>query len=82
MERSKEYYLRLKEEEFDSLDLQEQLYLNGLGLEVRQKPIEIDEQDEHYKKLRKQRIDTFNAEQEYLFKKRNKMFGNGSANFD
>lgn len=76
---SKEYYLILKEEEFNSLDLEEQLYLNGLGLEVRQKSIEIDETDEHYKKLRKQRIDTFNSEQEYLFKKRNKMFGNGKS---
>ena len=73
MERSKEYYLRLKEEEFDMLNIEAQCYLNRLGLEIRQKSTEIDELDEHYKKLRKRRIDAFNEEQEYLFKKRNKM---------
>lgn len=82
MIRSKEYYLKLQEEQYDKLDLEEKCYLNGLGLQVRQKSIELDETDEHYKKLRKQRIDTYNAEQEYLFKKRNKMFGNGSTSFD
>lgn len=75
MGQSKEYYLRLKEEEFDRLNIEAQCYLNGLGLETRQKPIETDEEDEHYKKLRKRRIDSFNEEQEYLFKKRNGMHG-------
>lgn len=79
---NKEYYLKLQEEQYDKLDLEEKSYLNGLGLQVRQKSIELDETDEHYKKLRKQRIDNYNAEQEYLFKKRNKMFGNGSTSFD
>lgn len=75
MERSKEYYLRLQEEKYSSLSFDEQCYLNGLGLEVRQKPIEIDETDEHYKKLKKERLKAWNEEQDYLFKKRNKMHG-------
>lgn len=70
---SKEYALRLKEEEFLSLEQEEQNFLIHIGLEVRQKPIEIDETDEHYKKIRKERIKAWNEEQEYLFKKRNKM---------
>lgn len=72
---SKEYYLKLQEEKYSSLSFNEQCYLNGLGLEVRQKPIEIDETDEHYKKLKKERLKAWNEEQEYLFKKRNNMHG-------
>lgn len=75
MERSKEYYLRLQEEEFDRLNIEAQCYLNGLGLQVRQKETEIDKNDNHYNELKKARIKAFNDEQEYLFKKRNNMHG-------
>ncbi|MEG1198365.1 MAG: hypothetical protein RSD53_03150 [Algoriella sp.] len=72
---SKEYYLKLQEEEFDRLNIDAQCYLNALGLQVRQKETEIDKEDNHYKELKKARIKAFNDEQEYLFKKRNKMHG-------
>jgi hypothetical protein len=44
-------------------------------MEVRQKETEHEENDERYKKLKKARINAWNDEQEYLFKKRNKMLG-------
>lgn len=72
---SKEYYLKLQEEEFDRLNIDTQCYLNGLGLQVRQKETDLDNDDNHYKELKKARIKAFNEEQEYLFKKRNKMNG-------
>lgn len=75
MSRNKEYYLKLQEEEFDRLNIDAQCYLNGLGLQVRQKETEIDKEDNHYKELKKARIKAFNDEQEYLFKKRNNMHG-------
>ena len=70
---SSEYYLKIQEEEFNSLPFEEQRFLIHLGAEVRQKPTKEDEGDETYKKLRKARIDSWNKEQEYLFKKRNKI---------
>lgn len=75
MSANKEYYLKLQEEEFDRLNLDTQCYLNGLGLQVRQKETDFDKDDIHYKELKKARIKAFNEEQEYLFKKRNKMHG-------
>ena len=75
MSKSKEYYLKLQEEEFDRLNIDAQCYLNGLGLQVRQKETEIEKDDNHYKALKKARIKAFNDEQEYLFKKRNNMHG-------
>ena len=75
MSKSKEYYLKLQEEEFDRLNIDAQCYLNGLGLQVRQKETDIDKDDNHYRSLKKARIKAFNEEQEYLFKKRNKMHG-------
>lgn len=75
MSKSKEYYLKLQEEEFESLPFEEQSYLNRIGMEVRQKETEHEELDEHYQKLKKVRVKSWNDEQEYLFKKRNKMQG-------
>jgi len=72
MNRSKEYFLKLSEETYSKLGNDEKNYLNYLGMEVRQLPTEIDLEDENYKKIRKHRIDAWNQEQEYLFKKRNK----------
>jgi hypothetical protein len=72
MESSKEYFLKLSEQIYNDLPNNEKLYLNNLGLEVRQLPtIEDLQNDENYKKVRKHRIDAWNDEQEYLFKKRN-----------
>ena len=72
MNRSKEYFLKLQEETYNELPENEKLYLNRLGLEVRQLPTDEDLQDENYKKIRNQRIQYWNEEQKYLFSKRNK----------
>jgi len=72
MNGSKEYFLKLSEETYSKLGNDEKNYLNYLGMEVRQLPTENDLEDENYKKIRKHRIDAWNQEQEYLFKKRNK----------
>lgn len=68
---TKEYYLKLSEQTYNELGNDEKMYLNQLGLECRQLPTEKDLEDENYKKIRKHRIDAWNQEQEYLFKKRN-----------
>ena len=69
---TKEYYLKLSEEHYDKLGNDEKLYLNEIGLKVKQLPTEEDLKDENYKKIRNERIKYYEAEQEYLFKKRNK----------
>ena len=70
MERSKEYFLKLSEEIYTELPEMEKLYLNSLGMEVRQLPTNDDLNDENYKKIKKNRIDAWNEEQKYLFEKR------------
>jgi len=70
MNGSKEYFLKLQEEAYENLGNDEKMYLNHLGLEVRQLPTDEDLQDENYKKIRNQRISYWNEEQKYLFQKR------------
>ena len=70
MQGSKEYYLKLSEEVYNNLCNDEKLYLNHLGLEVRQKPTDEDLEDENYKSIRNERIKYWNEEQKYLSKKR------------
>lgn len=72
MNGSKEYYLKLSEEIYNDLTAGQLMFLNELGMEVRQLPTETDLEDENYKKIRKHRIDAWNDEQKYLFEKRNK----------
>lgn len=72
MSATKEYYLKLKQEEYENLRNDEQLYLNRLGLKVKQLPTEEDLNDENYKSVRKASRDAYEKEQEYLFSKRNK----------
>jgi len=72
MNGSKEYFLKLQEETYIQLGNDEKMYLNSLGLEVRQLPTDEDLKDENYKKIRNQRISYWNEEQKYLFQKRNK----------
>lgn len=72
MTSSKEYFLKLQEEAYNNLGNDEKMYLNHLGLEVRQLPTDEDLQDENYKKIRNQRITYWNEEQKYLFNKRTK----------
>lgn len=66
-----EYRLRLKKTTFEGLNSESKSFLISLGMEVKQLPMKEDEEDEHYKALRKKRIDSWNDEQDYLFKKRN-----------
>jgi len=72
MESSREYFLKLSEQLYNELGNDEKMYLNHLGMEVRQLPTEKDLEDENYKKIKKHRIDAWNEEQKYLFEKRNK----------
>lgn len=68
-----EYRLRLNENTFNKLNRESRSFLISLGMEIKQLPSKLDEDDQHYKSLRKKRIDSWNEEQEYLFKKRNNM---------
>lgn len=72
---SKSYYLKLQEEEFENMPMDEQTYLMRIGMTVRQIETEVDKDDPHYKELRKARLKAWDEEQEYLFKKRNNMHG-------
>ena len=69
--RTKEYYLKLQEEQYNELGNDEKMYLNHLGLQVKQLPSTEDLEDENYLKIRKHRIKAWNEEQEFLFNKRN-----------
>lgn len=68
---SKEYFLKLSEQTYNELGDDEKMYLNHLGMQCKQLPTEEDLKDETYKKIRKNRIDAWDSEQEFLFKKRN-----------
>ena len=68
---TKEYFLKLSEENYSGLGDDEKMYLNHLGMQVKQLPSDEDLNDENYKKIRSNRIKAWNNEQEYLFKKRN-----------
>lgn len=70
--RNKEYYLKLSEETYTNLGNNEKMYLNHLGMQVRQLPSEEDLQDEDYKKVRNARLKAWEEEQQFLFRKRNK----------
>lgn len=69
--RTKEYYLKLQEEQYNELGNDEKMYLNHLGMQVKQLPGTEDLEDENYIKIRKHRIKAWNDEQEFLFNKRN-----------
>ena len=68
---TKEYFLKLSEENYNELGNDEKMYLNHLGLQVKQLPSDEDLNDENYKKIRSSRIKAWNKEQEYLFSRRN-----------
>jgi len=71
MSATKEYFLKLQEENYNELGDDEKMYLNHLGLQVKQLPSDEDLNDENYKKVRSNRIKAWNNEQEYLFNRRN-----------
>ena len=72
MAATKKYYLELSEETYNNLGNDEKLYLNHLGMQVRQLPSEEDLEDEDYKKVRNARLKAWEEEQQFLFRKRNK----------
>ena len=68
---TKEYFLKLSEENYNGLGNDEKMYLNHLGMQVKQLPSDEDLNDENYKKIRSNRIKAWNNEQEYLLNRRN-----------
>jgi len=72
MNGSKEYFLKLQEETYNNLDNDEKMYLNNLGLEVRQLPTDEDLKDEKVKLYKKEIAKNYENLNNYLFDKRNK----------
>jgi hypothetical protein len=71
--RSKEYFLKLSEQIYNDLPDNEKLYLNNLGLEVRQLPTNDDLQnDEKVKFYKKEISKNYQSLNDYLFDIRNK----------
>ena len=66
---TKEYYLKLQEEHYDSLGNDEKMYLNHLGMLVKFLPTETEQQDEVIKKIRSK---SYHDEQKRIFEIRNK----------
>lgn len=69
---TKEYFLKLQEEEYNRLSVAEKIRLNTLGLVTKQVPNEEDLQDENVKKFNKNIALAYEEREKYLFKKRNK----------
>ena len=69
MERTKEYFLKLQEEQFKELPHQEQAYLFHIGLTVKQIANENEQLDPAIKKIRNK---AYHDEQKRLFELRNK----------
>ena len=72
MKGSKEYFLKLQEESYNLLGNDEKMYLNTLGMEVRQIPTDEDINDEKIKYLKKEIAKNYEKINNYLFEKRNK----------
>ena len=69
---TKEYFLKLQEETYNNLCNDGKIYLNHLGLEVRQLPTDEDLQDEKVKLYKREIAKTYENLNNYLFDKRNK----------
>lgn len=69
---TKEYFLKLSEERYQLLAPPEVLFLNELGLEVRQLPSEKDLEDERVILYRKEIARNYRELDKYLFEIRNK----------
>ena len=72
MKGSKEYFLKLQEENYNTLSNDEKMYLNNLGMEIRQIPTNEDIEDEKIKYLKKEIAKNYEKINNYLFEKRNK----------
>jgi hypothetical protein len=71
MERSKEYFLKMQEQQYNELGNDEKMYLNSLGLEVRQTPNKKESTDPVIKDLKKDIAKKYESLNNYLFKIRN-----------
>lgn len=69
---TKEYFLKLQEERYNELGNDEKMYLNALGLEVRQIPSDDDLNDPKVKAFNKEIAKLYQNRNSYLFEKRNK----------
>jgi len=69
---TKEYFLKLQEERYNELGNDEKMYLNALGLEVRQIPSNDDLNDTKVKAFNKEIAKLYENRNSYLFEKRNK----------
>jgi hypothetical protein len=72
MTRTKEYYLKLSEQHYESLGTDEKLYLNEIGLKVKQLPTEQDLKDEKVIAYKKEIAKSYDNLDKYLFENRNK----------
>ena len=70
--KNKEYFLKLSEEQYDKLGNDEKLYLNEIGLQVKQLPNEEDLKDEKVIAYKKEIAKNYDNLDKYLFEKRNK----------
>jgi hypothetical protein len=71
MERTKEYFLKMQEQQYNELGNDEKMYLNSLGLEVRQTPNKTEATDPVIKDLKKDIAKKYESLNNYLFKLRN-----------
>lgn len=72
MEGSKEYFLKLSEAIYNDLDNAGKMYLNNLGLQVRQLPTKEDLKDDKVILYKKEIAKSYENLDKYLFEKRNK----------
>jgi hypothetical protein len=72
MEGSKEYFLKMTEQLYNQLGNDEKIYLNHLGLQVKQIPNKEDLEDEKVKMYKKEIAKSYENLNNYLFEKRNK----------
>jgi hypothetical protein len=68
----KEYFLKLSEQIYNDLPDMEKVYLNRLGMEVRQLPTNDDLNDEKVKFYKKEITKNYQNLNDYLFYIRNK----------
>jgi hypothetical protein len=71
MERTKEYFLNMQEQQYNQLGNDEKMYLNSLGMTVRQTPNDTESTDPVIKDLKKDIAKKYESLNNYLFKLRN-----------
>jgi hypothetical protein len=71
MERTKEYFLKMQDQQYNELGNDEKMYLNSLGMTVRQTPNDTEATDPVIKDLKKDIAKKYESLNNYLFKLRN-----------